>query len=205
MILFNGGNTTPGGSLAQTFTTTVGQYYAVSFAEAQNNPGTMSVTATAVALDNSLLASNYCVPASPGAWSLFQLNFTATTTNTTLVFTDTSLDSVAVDNMLDDITAVSEPTNGIPVIVTSPVSQTANSGATVSFSASAAGSPSTLQWYLGTNPVTGAGGTASPLVVMASDATAGSYTAVFTNSYGSATSAVAVLTVIDPPVMSPPH
>ena len=97
---------------------------------------------------------------------------------------------------------VAEPTTGIPVVITSPSSQTAGSGATVSFSAAAAGSPSTIQWYLGTNPVTGAGGTASPLVVTASDATAGNYTAVFNNSSGMATTAVAVLTVIDPPAIA---
>jgi hypothetical protein len=201
VILFNGGNTTPGGSLAQTFTTTVGLYYMVTFAVGQVGSGNMSLRATAAALDNSLLASNYCA-AVQGSWTLFQFGFTAVSTNTTLVFQDASLGTFGVDVFLDDVTVVGEPTTGIPVVITSPVSQTANSGATVSFSASAAGSPSTLQWYLGANPVTSAGGTASPLVVTASDATAGSYTVVFTNSYGSATSAVAVLTVIDPPVIA---
>lgn len=93
------------------------------------------------------------------------------------------------------------PTTGIPVVLSSPVSQTATSGTQVSFSALAGGSASSIQWYvtngLGTNTVTG--GTSSPLVLTANDGTAGGYSAVFSNSYGMATTAVAVLTVIDPP------
>ena len=100
LILFNGGDSTPGGSLAQTFTTTVGQYYTVSFAEGEEigpaGSPDMSITATAISSNNALLASNYCVPANL-VWTLFQLNFTATTTNTTLVFKDTSTATVNVD------------------------------------------------------------------------------------------------------------
>ena len=96
------------------------------------------------------------------------------------------------------------PTTGAPVVAESPASQTANSGATVSFSASASGSPSAIQWYstnsLGTNPVSG--GTNSPLVFTANDGTAGGYEAVFSNSFGMATTAMAVLTVVDPPVVA---
>ena len=199
LILFNGANSAPGGILSQTFTTVVGTAYKVTFALGQAGSGNVSLTATAVAANDVLIASNYYVP-TESAWTLFQLDFTATTTNTTLVFLDSSLDTVAVDTLFDDVTVLAVPTSGMPVVNTSPVSQTANSGALVSFSASAAGSPSAIQWYLGSNPV--AGGTASPLAVTASDATAGSYTAVFSNSYGTATTAVAVLTVVDPPVIA---
>jgi hypothetical protein len=201
-ILFNAGNTPPAGIVSQTFTTTVGYYYTVTFAVGQTSSGSMSLTATAVAPDDSLLASNYCVPAKVGVWSLFQLNFIAVSTNTTLVFLDSSSQTIGVDLAFDDVTLLSLSTSGPPVVNTSPVSQTVNSGAAVSFSASAAGSPSTIQWYLGTNPITGTGGSASPLTVTASDATAGSYSAVFSNSYGTATTAVAVLTVVDPPVIA---
>ncbi|MGA2543406.1 MAG: immunoglobulin domain-containing protein [Verrucomicrobiota bacterium] len=200
-ISFNGGNTAPGGSLSQTFTTVVGEIYGVSFVVGESGSGNVSLTATALALDNSLLVSNHCVPTS-GVWTLFQLSFTAVSTNTTLLFTDSSATTFGADLEMDAVTVVAEPTSGLPVVTTSPASQTANSGATVSFSAVAAGSPSTIQWYLGTNAVTDAGGTSSPLVVTASDATAGNYTAVFSNSYGMATTVVAVLTVIDPPVIT---
>jgi surface antigen len=95
-------------------------------------------------------------------------------------------------------------TTGAPMVIQQPASQTAAPGTQVAFSASANGSPSTLQWYFGTNAVAGPSGTASPLAVTASDETAGNYTAVFSNSYGTATSAVAVLTVIDPPLITTP-
>jgi hypothetical protein len=202
-VYFNGNNTPPGGALSQTFTTIVGCPYQVVFALSKNGSGSVNMTATAVGLNDVLLASNYCVPQTETVWTLFDLDFTAVSTNTTLVFLDSSPPPAdGVDLAFDDVTVLATPISGIPVIVTSPVSQTTNSGDVVSFSASAAGSPSTIQWYLGANPVTGAGGTASPLTVTASDATAGSYTAVFSNSYGTATTAVAVLTVIDPPVIA---
>jgi hypothetical protein len=201
-ITFNDDNSPVGAILTQTFTTVLGTPYQVSFAVSQNEPGNMSLTATAIGSINTIIASNYCVPAKVGVWSLFQLNFIAVSTNTTLVFLDSSSQTIGVDLAFDDVTLLSLSTSGPPVVNTSPVSQTVNSGAAVSFSASAAGSPSTIQWYLGTNPITGTGGSASPLTVTASDATAGSYSAVFSNSYGTATTAVAVLTVVDPPVIA---
>ncbi|MGA2554708.1 MAG: immunoglobulin domain-containing protein [Verrucomicrobiota bacterium] len=201
-IVFNAGNTAPGGILSQSFATTVGESYSVSFAVGRAGSGPISLTATAIASDSTVLASNYCVPPTSGVWTIFQMAFTAATTNTTLVFKDTSTVTVAVDMGFDDVTVVGEPTTGIPVVVTSPASQTVNAGAVVSFSASAAGSPSTLQWYLGTNEVNGAAGNVSPLTVTANDGTAGNYVAVFSNSFGMATTAVAVLTVVDPPVIT---
>ena len=105
---------------------------------------------------------------------------------------------------LNGMQITSLPTSGAPVVIQSPASQAANSGATVSFSARAAGSPSTIQWYLtntlGVNPVSG--GTSSPLVLTANDGSAGGYMAVFSNSFGMATTAMAVLTVIDLPVIA---
>jgi hypothetical protein len=107
-INFNGNNTAPGGILSQTFTTVIGRSYKVSFAVGGVGSGNVSLTATALALNSLLLASNYCVPTS-GVWTLFQLAFIAVSTNTTLVFTDTSVATVAVDIALDGVT-VSEST-----------------------------------------------------------------------------------------------
>ena len=197
LIIFNAGDSTPGGSLTQTFDTTVGEFYTVAFAVTQNNPGAMSLTATALAAGNSLLASNYCVPSTSGVWSLFPLTFTATTTSTTLVFTDTSTETFNVDLLFDDVTVTASQPATPPSIVTSPVSQTVASGAAVAFTASASGGVSTVQWYLinyqGTNAIAGA--TSTTLNVTASGATAGSYFAVFTNSGGSATTSAANLAV----------
>lgn len=73
-IVFNSSNTPPGGVLSQTFDTTVGMYYAVTFAVGENGSGNMSLSAAALALDGSQLATNYCIPTS-GRWTLFPLGF----------------------------------------------------------------------------------------------------------------------------------
>jgi hypothetical protein len=201
VVGFGGINTTAGGSLAQTFSTVAGTSFIVSYDVGQSGPGNFSFTGVAFDGGGTLLASNRCVPTN-GSWTQCQLIFTAISTNATLVFTDTSaFDIQGGAVLLDDVVVVGEPSTGIPIITISPASQTVPSGSTVTFSSMAAGGPSSLQWYFGTNAVSGAAGTISPLQVVANDSTAGNYAAVFSNSYGMATSAVAVLTVIDPPVI----
>ena len=200
---FHAYNNPAGGNLAQTFTTTVGQTYEITFQVGELGTGIQSITAKAFASGGALLASNYCVPTSV-QWTQFQLIFNAVSTNTTLFFLDSSTLTSTANVTLDGVTVVSAPTSGAPVVIQSPASKTASSGAQVSFSALAGGSPSAMQWYLtnalGVNPVSG--GTNSPLAVTANDGSAGGYTAVFSNSFGMATTAMAVLTVIDPPVIA---
>lgn len=151
-IDFNGYGTPPGGTLAQTFTTTVGQTYVVTFEVGERGTGLESITATAYGSNNALLASNYCVPASE-EWTQFELNFAAVSTNTTLLFKDTSPADVPAPDVTLDAVAVTAP----PVIVTSPVSQTVTNGNSVTFAASASGSPATVQWwYDATNLISGA-------------------------------------------------
>ena len=201
-VYYGGISAVSGGWLSQTFSTVVGTSYAVTYHVGQSGTGNFSLTGTAFDAVGNLLASNRCVSVS-GTWIQCQLSFVAPTTNTTVVFTDTSVADVNGGAVaLDGVTVVGGPTTGIPVVVTWPASQTVNAGTVVSFSASAAGSPSTLQWYFGTNEVNGAAGTVSPLTVTANDATAGNYVAVFSNSFGMATTMVAVLTVVDPPVIT---
>jgi hypothetical protein len=201
-IYFGGIPAPTGGWLAQTFTTVVGCPYVVTYYVGESGVGTFGLSGAAYDAVGNVLTSNRCVPVS-ATWTQCQLSFTAATTNTTLVFKDTSTADInGGDPGLDAITVTPVPTAGIPVIVTSPASQTVNSGSNVTFSASAAGSPSTLQWYFNSNQVTGAAGTVSPLTVTANDTTAGNYVAVFSNSFGMATTIVAVLTVIDPPVIT---
>jgi hypothetical protein len=193
-VWFNTGNSPSGGNLSQTFTTTVGQSYAVTFALNQNGSGNMSLTATAVSVNGALLASNYCV-STYDEWTLFNLPFTAISTNTTLVFTDTSESTVAVDLQFDDVTVVTPP-----VIVTSPVSQTNFIGSTVTFSASASDSPATVQWFQGITPILNA--TNATLSFTVNAGSGGNYTAVFANAAGSATTAVATLTVCIPALLT---
>ncbi|HTZ19732.1 MAG TPA: immunoglobulin domain-containing protein [Opitutaceae bacterium] len=83
-----------------------------------------------------------------------------------------------------------------PVITTSPVSQTAVVGATVTLTAAASGSPDpAYQWRINGNDITGATSTTLTLSnVQLADA--GDYTVVATNSYGLAVSAPATVTVV---------
>lgn len=88
-----------------------------------------------------------------------------------------------------------------PVIVSSPATQTATAGQTVTLSVTAEGAaPLAYQWWFQTNALAGA--TANSLVLTNVNALqTGSYLAVVTNAFGSVTSAPAVLTVIGPPVI----
>jgi len=96
-----------------------------------------------------------------------------------------------------------------PVITTNPVAQVATEGADVVLSVNATGSPvPTWQWKKNGTNISGATGLTLTLNDV-TDADEGSYTAVATNSQGSATSAAAVLTVnpaitdTDPPTPNP--
>ena len=89
--------------------------------------------------------------------------------------------------------------NAAPAITTQPLSQTANAGAAVTFTAAASGSPApTFQWRKNGVNITGAT-SASFTIPNASAGDAGTYSVVATNSAGSATSNNAVLTVVTPP------
>jgi hypothetical protein len=85
-----------------------------------------------------------------------------------------------------------------PVIETQPSSQTIGKGSTVVFTAKAAASPlPTYQWQKDGQIVAGA--TDSTLVITAAtEANAGAYTCVVTNSSGTVTSSAATLTVATP-------
>src|SRR5438132_9665813 len=89
-----------------------------------------------------------------------------------------------------------------PTITTQPQSKTVNAAQNVSFSVAATGTgPLSYQWRLNGTPLTGASGSSLTVTnVQASDA--GNYRAIVWNSYGSATSAVATLTVIVPPMIT---
>jgi hypothetical protein len=195
-VMFNGGNTPAGGSLSQTFDTTIGHSYGVTLALAAPGNGNMSLTATAQSVSGTVLASQLFIPVS-SSWITGQFYFTATTTNTTLVLTDTSPDPASGDLALDDVAVSDLGAIVAPVVVISPLSQTSHAGAPVSFTASASGSPSIVQWYQGANAIVAA--TNTTLTLTASPGARGGYTAVFSNPAGTATSASAILTVIGNP------
>jgi hypothetical protein len=89
-----------------------------------------------------------------------------------------------------------------PFIIAHPASLTTNAGARVVFAVGAGGTaPLTYRWWRvgGTNV---AGGTSNQLVLNAvSNASSGGYFAVVSNLHGTATSAVATLTVVAGPVI----
>ncbi|MGA2174806.1 MAG: immunoglobulin domain-containing protein [Verrucomicrobiota bacterium] len=200
-IDFNANNSPPGGILAQTFNASVGQRYEITFALRQfgGTAGKVSLSAKALAGDGSILASNTFVPGT-GAWGVFGFLFTPTTTETTIVLTDTSPQTTSVDLALDDVLVVQ--TNLVaPEIMTNPISQTAAAGNSVTFNIALGGGPGVLQWFegtpLGSNAISGANGT--NLTLTASGPSAGFYWATATNLAGGAVSAAAQLTVLGLP------
>ena len=84
-----------------------------------------------------------------------------------------------------------------PQIVIGPKSQSIPAGALVTFSATAAGAtPLQYQWRYGGAPISNATNTSYNISIVQSN-DAGSYSIVVTNGFGSVTSAVATLTVLD--------
>src|SRR2546430_4354621 len=105
-VTFNSGDGPTGGSIFQTFSTTVGQMYAVGFyiGRAAPGSGTMSLHAEVTASGGQVLgAQDAAGPASPGYGPAQTLTFTATTSSSTVTFTDTSSATVAVDVLLDNV------------------------------------------------------------------------------------------------------
>ena len=182
-----------GGSVSQTFSTTVGSYCTVSFATAYVYTADDPLLGVSVTdLHNTVLTNNVYVP-EMRVWTNFQMSFLATTSTTTLTFTDASGDAEGADLGIDGVSMVPEPL-GWPYIVTQPLSQTNGAGTKAVFTAQAGGNPSTVQWFLGTNLVPAA--TNTTLTVMADQTNAGSYTAVFSNRLGTNATLPALLTVL---------
>ncbi len=119
-------------------------------------------------------------------------------------------DTYGIDNFVLSW-SVAPPASNPPVITGQPQSRTNLASTTATFTAEATGSgPLFYQWRKnGTNLTDGpkiTGTTASTLIVsslVAADA--GDYSVLITNSFGSTTSQVARLTVIDPAILTQPR
>lgn len=87
-IFFNEGGMNFMGVMSQTFQTTLDQGYTVSFAVGGAGDAARGATlaVTVSSADGSILSSSNCVPID--GWIVYQMSFNATTTNTTLTFTD---------------------------------------------------------------------------------------------------------------------
>ena len=123
-----------------------------------------------------------------------------------LVFCDTNLYGVTVSGGGLDSGVLFRLSPGPPVIAMPPESQTVQAGSTVDFEVEATGwpVPTSYQWYFnGTNTIDGATNSALELHDLRF-AYEGTYFVVVSNVYGSVTSLVATLSVIDPSIRTQP-
>jgi M6 family metalloprotease-like protein len=104
-IGFNGNNLPPGDSIAQTFLTTPGDTYSVSFNVVQlgNAGNTMSIRGTATSSTGQSLGTLNAVAPVSGWSPPHSFNFVATSATSTLTFLDTSLATFGVDVFLDNV------------------------------------------------------------------------------------------------------
>jgi sugar lactone lactonase YvrE len=118
--------------------------------------------------------------------------------------TDAGSYSVVVSNLLGSVTSsVATLTVLVPPSITAePQSLTVTQNQSAAFSVTPSGTtPLSCQWLFNTTPISG--GTATNYILAnAQPANAGSYTVVVSNSVGSITSAVAILTVLVPPAIT---
>jgi hypothetical protein len=115
----------------------------------------------------------------------------------TYFFAVTAYDGAGLDG--DDSDEIEATTPFLPFIISQPSSQFAQAGATTTVFVGVVGQPPILyQWFFGATPITAATNSILRLPQL-SEADAGDYSVVITDSNGSVTSAVATVTVIDPP------
>jgi hypothetical protein len=107
-LVFNGGDRTPGDWISQSFLTTPGSQYLVSFYVGRSGGGSgyLALTVSAIAVDGVANGSLIAVPPSHGYGSVQAFAFTATSTNTTLLLKDTSTATVGVDLNLCNVSVI---------------------------------------------------------------------------------------------------
>lgn len=103
----DGGNPPPGSYIQQTFSTTVGKSYLVTYGLYRYNDQTGSnllMEAQIFDQNTNVLLSVYS--RATGAWTYASEKFTATTTNSTLRFTDVSSSGLNTDTSIDNVSVV---------------------------------------------------------------------------------------------------
>jgi lysophospholipase L1-like esterase len=110
IVAFNTGDSPPGGTLSQTFATTVGQTYQLTFdygVYAFNTPSLQRLQVIVGGGTNALVTDTLTINRNGGGggvvWASGTYDFTAVTTETTLTFTDASTVSASLDLLLDDV------------------------------------------------------------------------------------------------------
>lgn len=130
---------------------------------------------------------------------------TATLTLNNVQDVDATNYAVVITNVAGTVTSAATKLTVIdpPVITTNPVNQTKTAGGTATFTVAATGSNLNYQWR--TNAIAIPGATNTTLTMKNVQDSNGAdyvvYDVVVTNLAGSAVSSVAILTVIDPPVI----
>jgi len=198
MVSFNVSDSPPGNSLAQTFATTPGQAYALTYYVSRGGGGfgTVGLRAIVTSATGATLGLLDSVAPTLVGWGPTQtLFFAATTTTSTLTFLDNSLVTASVDVFLDDVTVAPAPP-GAPIATVPPQSQSVVVGNPVTFTVTATGTaPLTYQWLFNGVPIPGA--TSATLNFPNVQSTnAGDYSVRIANSVGTSTSLPATLTVI---------
>jgi hypothetical protein len=109
---FNDADKTPNGSLLQSFATTVGQFYRLTFDYGVTEGGqTQSITAE-VQNDSKMVLASLLSTLSTPTLSAFSVFFTADSATTTVYFSDVSTNpTISTDGALDNVSvsAVPEP------------------------------------------------------------------------------------------------
>lgn len=112
--IFNGGNSTPNGTISQIFSTVAGAAYSVQFDYGASVGGTQAIAASILGSDGStvLVTQNATDPNPPSALTTFHFSFIANGSQATIRFADfngnttTSLDGI-LDNV--SVSVVPEP------------------------------------------------------------------------------------------------
>ncbi|HEY3856543.1 MAG TPA: hypothetical protein VGO67_19330 [Verrucomicrobiae bacterium] len=115
-IALHPSRTPTGATLSQTFQTSIGQVYYVSFATWTDFDGSPessqpSITASLMATGGSVLTNYLCAPKTPG-WTNSIFVFTATAATTSIILEDTSANNLT-DIALDEVIVASPPTLSI--------------------------------------------------------------------------------------------
>jgi hypothetical protein len=204
-------NGTPPLSATNAFTVVVTEVNRAPVLPAQTNQSvleltTLLVTNTATDPDLSVNNLSYAL-VNPPAGAAIDTNGVIVWTpkaaqgpSTNLLTTIVTDDGVPPMSATNSFTVFVIDTNTPPVITTQPASRTNATGTTAMFTVVAGGSGLRYQWQKATGPI-GGETNASLSLISVSGADADGYSVIVTNAYGSVTSAVAVLTVIDAPGM----
>ena len=169
-------------------------------------PTDQSVTVTSNVTFSVIASGN---PAPTYQWRFGATNLPGATgssfTRTNVQTNHAGIYSVVVSNVAGNMTSSNATltVNTPPVFTLAPMSQTSNIGATVMFTASATGSPPvTYQWRFGGFGDIAGQTNSSLSVTNVQVGSAGNYRVVASNVVGSVMSAIAVLTVNTPPVIT---